>query len=312
MSDPISLGDLVAALHRLQPSPEAEATIARLLGFRTAGAKQPTTSARPQPAASEQRATAPQTTETGVETEEQFLPSADAFELTSSESGTQGSVRLLSGVQPLERPSPHLEPLFRPRWTRHLISGALSTNGNTGSIDFGRLCEAVARLQPVVRLPRRLLPTLKRGVQVLVDQGEGMQPFIQDQEQILHWIARVVGKDKATIMGFAGSPLRGAGASLRREWREYRTPPANTPVLLLSDLGIHRSSRWSEWADEAEWLEFVKILSRSGNPLAVLVPYGPDRWPTALRTAIKIIPWDERTTISRVRSAIGHTIEAEK
>jgi hypothetical protein len=314
---PISLGDLVAALRVLQPSTDGEAGIARLLGFRTAPAERPVTSAQPQSATAPPLTSARQSTETVAETQARFLPGSDKFEVLLSESEALGSARLVSGIKPLERgdpedtlPSPPVAPLFRPRWTRHLISGALSTSGDSGSIDFERLCEAMARMQPVVRLPCHPLPTLKRGVQVLVDQGEGMQPFIEDQEQMLRCIVRVVGKDKATVMGFAGSPLRGAGESSRWEWREYRPPGQGTPVLLMTDLGIRQSTRWSEWADEAEWLAFARTLNRSGNPLAALVPYGRDRWPASLRTAVKIIHWDQRTTISKVRATIGTTLGA--
>ena len=311
----IWLGDLAAALCRLRPSPEAEVAIVQILGLpRAAAETADMQGAKPTP---EKKSTPPVTRRSPqdrVIRQPTFVPAAIDLEVIAEETSEAKPTSVLIGVEALEQglpedtlPDPRLDPLFRPEWTRALLSGALSTEGGQGAIDFDRLAEMLASLNPVERLPRFPVPTLRRGVQVLVDRGECMQPFLGDQERILVALSHVIGKDRVIVMGFAGSPLRGTGAGSQWEWRSYAPPGPGTPVLLLTDLGIQSSG-----ADESEWLEFSGALKHSGNPLVALVPYPPERWPRRLAGAIDIIPWDGSTTISAVRRIIGPTLAVRR
>src|SRR6202008_4057123 len=100
------------------------------------------------------------------------------------------------------------------------------------------IIESVCRGERVRFIPRLSIPTLTRGVQLLIDRGENMQPFAADQTALLAFLVRVVGRDRTEVNYFEGSPLWGAGIGPKDEWSDYRPPASGTPVVLVTDLGI--------------------------------------------------------------------------
>lgn len=216
------------------------------------------------------------------------------------------------GASEEHAPRPPLEPLLVPEWTRAILSTALSTACGEGDVDVERVAERIARREAVTAVPRLPLTTLRRGVQVLVDQGQGMQPFMRDLTAIQGEIRRVAGEHRARVLRFAGTPLRAAGAGPRGRWGEYLPPPRGTPVLLLTDLGIGRPQLSADPATVEEWLELAAVVRRAGCPLVALVPYGAHRWPAALRDAMTLVEWDRPTSAARVRARVGraHPVDA--
>jgi hypothetical protein len=215
-------------------------------------------------------------------------------------------------VKPLAPPiaedvadAPPLEPLLVPAWVRGILSAALATPSPDGPLDLERLVDTVARRQPILRLPRQPLPTLRQGVQVLVDTSPAMVPFARDRAWLVAEIRRVVGEDLTQVLRFAACPGRDAGPGSRRTWEAYRPPARGTVVLLLTDLGIGHPPSFADWADEREWLQFVGTVRHAGCPLVALVPYAEARWPRELRDAIAILAWDRRTSVATVRHRVG-------
>jgi hypothetical protein len=86
------------------------------------------------------------------------------------------------------------EPLFQPQWTRSIISFVLATDGPDGPLDVPQMVEIIASGKPVYQIPRLARPSLFRGAQVLVDVGEGMQPFLRDAEELQRQLVRIVGR----------------------------------------------------------------------------------------------------------------------
>jgi hypothetical protein len=221
-------------------------------------------------------------------------------------------------VEPLPRgpseeklPPPPLEPLFAPQWTRGILSAALATLSSQGELDIERIVEALAQRHYLQRVPRRPLPTLRHGVQVLVDRSQAMIPFHRDQDWLVKEIQKVVGEGKTQALRFAGCPLSKAGAGPRKDWEDYRPPLPATPVLLLTDLGIGRPPLSSDWASVEDWLLFARILRTAGCPIVALVPYAstlPDgraRWPAELVGVMTILLWDRGTSATTVRNRLG-------
>jgi hypothetical protein len=204
-----------------------------------------------------------------------------------------------------------LQSLFRPIWTRAILSDALSTAGVGGEIDIDRIIQQISAAQPLTELPRRQVPTLIRGVQLLVDCSEAMEPFAGDQILLKSAVYRVVGRNKTQTMSFHGNPLWGAGSGLRDEWPAYDPAPSGTPVLALTDLGIGNPGYFAERADDRDWLEFTEMLREHGCPLIAFVPYPENRWPEALRTAMTILQWDRPTNSSAVRRIIGQALRIQ-
>lgn len=196
------------------------------------------------------------------------------------------------------------EPLLVPNWTRAMMSAALSTSGGEGIPDIERIVESLARKEHLKRLPMRPFPTLSQGVQVLIDMGQSMIPYARDQAWLQTEVQKVVGYEKAQVLRFMGTPLRGSGVGERSSWTAYQPPAAGTPVLLLSDLGICQFTPSEDWTSASEWQSFAEVVNRAGCPLVAFVPYAPPRWPRNLARSMVLIQWDRPTTIATVRSLL--------
>ena len=205
---------------------------------------------------------------------------------------------------------PPLLPLFVPLWTRGILSAALTTDSEDGPLDLESIAESLAHGECIWQLPRLPWPTLRRGVQVLVDKSDALVPFTRDQTWLQEEIRRVVGVDRVQILRFVGCPSRAVGTGPRKFWDKYRPPPSGTVVLLLTDLGIGMPMFATEVADVSEWLEFAKVIHRAGCPLVAFVPYTPSRWPRHLIGAMTIIQWDRGTSAATVRRLVrrGHEV----
>ncbi len=205
---------------------------------------------------------------------------------------------------------PVLDPLFNPKTSRALISTAFATQRNEGAIDFATLFDQICALRPVTRLPRLPVSTLRFGIQLLLDRGQGTWPYYGDQELIRHEILGIVGRDRVETLYFSDSPLRGFGPGSRSRWqRPYQPPAAGTPVVVVTDLGIGRRRNPRMGAREEEWLRFAEAVSDAECPLLALVPYAEPRWPIALRKAMYILSWDRGTHVSLVRRTVGHGLQ---
>lgn len=200
------------------------------------------------------------------------------------------------------------EPLLVPTWTRALLSAVLARRVNDGPIDVKRVVELVARGEVTVNLPRYPRPTLARGVQVLVDRGETMLPFLEDQTWLEEQVQNVVGPGYLKTLYFEGCPTRRAGPGGKSGWKKYptaRQPKSGTVLLLLTDLGIGRPLWPGASAGEGEWLDFAAAVRKRGCPVVALVPYGPARWPASLQKFMTIIQWDRPTSASLVHARVG-------
>jgi hypothetical protein len=223
-----------------------------------------------------------------------------------------GGLAWLDAVQALRRDPPPrattvLEarqyPLLQPHWLRGIAIAALATRSLAGEIDLDALVEEFSAARPVDRLPLLALRTLSRGVQVLVDQGDGMLPFREDQHWLLHQLRSIIGPSRLEVLKFEACPSRGAGPGMIDEWAEYAPPQSSRAVLALTDLGIARPSFAIDPATEFEWLDFACKVRAASCPLVAFVPYPASRWPRRLARAMAIIEWDRATTAGRAARA---------
>jgi hypothetical protein len=198
---------------------------------------------------------------------------------------------------------PAIEPLLLPRWVRGIVSAALSVPFPDGPPHVERIVDAVARGVAIEEVPRRSVPTLRLGVELLVDRGARMVPFWQDQTWLERALRRVVGEGGVRTRAFTGSPLSalppdGAGD-------QARPPSPGTPVLALTDVGIARPMFDPDESDHDDWLVLAQQLRRASCPLILFVPYPPSRWPRSLARELTIIQWDRVTTAATVRGSLG-------
>ncbi|WP_224363658.1 hypothetical protein [Hyalangium versicolor] len=307
----IGLGDLVTATRRLATAdPEVLRQVASLLGFEWPLAPEPPAALEPPPTeplplgAEPTQKPVPPVEAAPVVPMPQMGPLFDSF--TTIEPLEDAPLRTpvwLKGVAPMAPPSAApgslpLEPLFASATSRHLLTTALRTPSGEGPPDVEVLIQVLSRGEPVRTFPSQELPTLSRGVHVLVDKGEGMQPFTRDQRELLAQLRRVVGSERVSSTSFIGLPGRRTPRG-----RALVLPPRGTPLLLLTDLGLGGPAYSSSRASLDEWMALARKWGATGHPLVAFVPYPPSRWPRELTKLIRIVQWDRHTTVGRVLSA---------
>lgn len=159
---------------------------------------------------------------------------------------------------------PAHQTLLPPRTAAAILTAAAAKQVPEGPFDLPAVVDALARCHPIEQLPREHVATLRFGVQVLVDIGESMQLFKQDQQKVLAQIRTIVGAERTDVMHFADSPLRGTGPGAGPTWRPYQPPPLGTRILVLSHLGMVGPPLNPRRSRPAEWRVLIRLVQRSG------------------------------------------------
>ena len=314
MRPELSVGDLTRALAALGPMDDETLKIAReMLGIDV----QTTTPHHPRRAAERSVAPAlpPRESRGGsrAAAEDSSAPPASPSEaagdvqpgslreLTPShvvEPAWRGQIRPMQPPARRSRQAP--EPLIAPPRRRAAIGALLARWTADGPPDLERILDRLLRLRPLLNLPRLRIPTLRGGVQVLIDVSPAMAPYHDDCEELVSSIQELVSPDRIELVRFSRSPLRGADDGDEPPWRP---PTAGTPVVVLTDLGIGGPLFDPDRATLAEWLDFADATLRADVAVLALVPFGPARWPREIRRVLRIMHWDPRTTVSTIRRA---------
>jgi hypothetical protein len=209
-------------------------------------------------------------------------------------------------IEALDEPgvNPPTQPLFDRVRRRGLLSSALATHVEEGDLDMQRIVATVSAGQPLQYLPRLRVPTLRRGVQVLLDVGQGMDPFAEDQRGLVRALDDVLADDRLEVLRFAGCPTRGVRGESESSYRAWHPPPHGVPLLAVTDLGIGGPMLDRERPTTGEWLAFTHRVREAGYDIVVFVPYEATRWPRRLQSTMNLIHWSERTTVGAVRRAL--------
>jgi hypothetical protein len=187
-------------------------------------------------------------------------------------------------------------PLLPPRTAAGVAAALVRTWGPGSRIDEHRTVAELARGRPVRVLPRRPRPSLYRGAQVLVDQGEALDPYGRDQQAVVKLVQRVVGPRMTPVGTFENCPSRGI-------WLLPRSAAVRgRPVLVLTDLGLGGPQAQPDRASAAEWIRYARGAARAGSPVIALIPYPPGQARQAIRRRIAVAPWD-RASVSAVQRA---------
>lgn len=200
--------------------------------------------------------------------------------------------------------TPDMQPLFDRVRRRGILSSTLATQVPEGDLDVARIVDTVSSGQPLANLPRLPVPTLRQGVQVLLDIGQGMDPFADDQRSLVKDLDNMLADVRLEVLRFTGCPSRGVLGPAATRTRAWRLPPPGVPLLVVTDLGIGGPLLDHDRPTNAEWLDFAQGVRSAGHTLVGLVPYEASRWPTRLARAMALLHWSERTTVGAVRRAL--------
>ncbi|MFY9941723.1 MAG: type VI secretion system contractile sheath large subunit, partial [Desulfobacterales bacterium] len=191
-----------------------------------------------------------------------------------------------------------LDPLLAPNYSRAIISRMAAQQLPIGEIDLEAIIRRTERSLPFQNVPRCLLPSLARGVQLLIDTHAAMQPFGLDVRHLIGGILRTVGWDRVEVLRFKGCPAWGVQRRPIQVDDRYLPPAAGRPVLIISDLGIGAGETTGAVPGMAVWNDFIGRLKRTGTPATLLIPYGPNHWPEKMPDDATIVVWDRTTTAS--------------
>ena len=199
------------------------------------------------------------------------------------------------------RPEPQpYHTLFKPPWQNGLIVETLSEYLPIGEIDLDRLIDDAASMRPIENIPRLPMRVLWGRLEVLVDIGKGMEPFVEDRGLLVRRIGDIVGEHSLTVRKFRGCPLHGAGTGPVSRWKKPFKPSDEVAVLLVvSDFAVSDSGMPSSSVDD--WRQFVELVLASDCRLIGLSPYSNDRIAPALTRVFPIVQWDRSTTVGEVR-----------
>jgi len=200
--------------------------------------------------------------------------------------------------------TPAVKPLFAPLRRRGILFAIVSTLVEEGEVDLERAVDQLSTGAGLRKLPRSPIATTRRGVQVLVDQGSGLDPFRDDQRQVVLALDDLLSDDRFEVRYFRGCPSRGVYAVGDESARAWRAPSPKTPILMLTDLGLGGPLFEDDVASTGEWLAFAARASEGGRAILALVPYEARRWPRALSRAMRLVHWSERTSVGEVRRAL--------
>jgi hypothetical protein len=191
--------------------------------------------------------------------------------------------------------SPRL-PLIEPKEAATILRLAVRTNARHSGLDVPAVVARIAAAKPLEPLPSRPRPTVRFGVEVLVDIGTAMQPFARDHLDVVQVLNQIIGTSGVRVLYFDTCPDRGAGPGAAQTWQQYVPPPRGTPVLVLSDLGIGGFPFDHMRADSKEWRTFFVNARRAGARCVALVPYPPARWPHWVAGLAQLVQWDRGVT----------------
>jgi hypothetical protein len=191
--------------------------------------------------------------------------------------------------------------LFVSRWQRGILSALAGTKRPTGAVDVERVVREIASGRGLTRLPRVGVHTLRAGLQVLVDIGEGMRPFTEDVAELERALRQTVGADGLEILRFERAIANGVGPGTRRTWGPYRPPGPAAPVLVVSDFDLAGAA--DEIHGALTWKGLAETARTGAHPLIALTPFPPARWPDWLRRIFTVVPWDRATNAATARRA---------
>jgi hypothetical protein len=310
----VSLGDLIRAAGELRADPAAVAAIAALLGL--GGAPAASTAAPPAPPSPPPAPPPPAAVPAGAPAGEggrvrpagadprpprQPLVVRTAAPRTGPPQPLHGTVEQLLPAPPPPGRRP-AEPLLPPAHQRAVLSALVAVARPGREVDVATLVDRVASRQPVRSVPRLPASTTRLGVQLLLDQGPSMGPWLRDLRLLAGALRQVAGADAVQVLATDGDLTAVQPLSEDAGPRAYTPPGGGRPVLVASDLGIGGAGG----VPPGRWLELARLTREAGCPLAVLVPYPPARWPAWARRRLTLVQWDRPTDAGQARRAARH------
>ncbi|WP_299066775.1 hypothetical protein, partial [Accumulibacter sp.] len=215
---------------------------------------------------------------------------ADAQVLGEDSRPPPGSVRL---------PAP--QPLTR--WARlwPFLRRALGQNIDARQPDLPRLIDRLTRGEVLRTIPMHRRHGWSPRIAILADYNRQTQPFHGDFNSLCRALEKrhgELGLDRRVLASEPGrQPL--VRRPLQSATQRWQVPPAATPLLILSDLGLLDGTPETLLG----WQKFGARLRSAACPALVLCPVPADLHPGSLQRCFEVVEWDRHSLLRR--SAAG-------
>jgi hypothetical protein len=197
---------------------------------------------------------------------------------------------------------PYLEPLFDGKYSRSLIFAVGSIVKSGKKIDIRKISDQIASGRIAARIPFLPARQVCREINLLIDIGEGMEPFSRDAEEIAKEMEKLMGKETMKILFFRNCPLDEAGSDTIDTWKTYNFPEAGKPIVILTDLGCAPTSASHCLFSIEQWNRYLQKANMRGCQVTALIPYNANRWPRQLINKMRIVRWDRNTKVRDIFS----------
>ena len=299
MTSSIGVGDLLRAWCAVGGTPETVPTLLRVLGIELVLAE-PGEKSTLQPGPAERRPGA------AVSAASHSI-STPPEEVAGEPAGpTQGQAVTLRRLPPralttptwardavLPRPKAHVLPspasLFEPLRERAILAASARSHRAEGPIDIAAVVEAMTRCRPLAVLPRLRIPSLRGGVQLVIDRSPWMAPFAADVDALRRRLIGVIG---AAVEEIRVRAADGAGFELRPAW----TPRRGVPVVIVGDLG-RAALRSGREAPGVFWADLAHRASAADAEVVAVVPGRRASYDSVIPPGINVVSWDRSTRV---------------
>ena len=191
----------------------------------------------------------------------------------------------------------NFRPLFREQWFLGIISTVLAIQEESREIDHHQLRRIISKAHVFERLPLLTRSTVSRGVHVLLDHSESMQPFWRDQDELVNRLQRILGKIKVKIDWFEYNVFRPIESRLFWHTRMPNRFTDKTPILVVSDFGIGDNPSLARYMEWDPWFPVLQRARSSHCRTFALIPAPSTYWPEDINRFFNgFLIWDRKTS----------------
>jgi hypothetical protein len=189
---------------------------------------------------------------------------------------------------------PPFQPLFRDQWFQAIFTAVLGVRMPSQEIDFRKLENAVVQGEFFAQLPFKTRTKLVKGVHVLIDRSESMQPFWRDQTELIARLRRMLGAALVQDSWFEYDPNAPGVIWHTAMPKQFRL---ETPVLIVTDFGSGLDPVSARTIDWQPWLPILELAHSSRSRIFALIASSQNYWPAAVSSfADCSLLWDRDTS----------------
>lgn len=191
------------------------------------------------------------------------------------------------------------EPLFRARHSRSIITALVRRSVRSHVLDIVTLIRIVTKGQVVTRIPFAPRFSTERGVQVLLDSGPSMRPFLLDARTLIDQVERAIGRSRIETYYFQEEPGKAARGRLSRRVA-HSWSKRGRGVLVVTDFGLGLNGFLDPLRIEPVWRRFLGEARSNGSQVIALAPRKAAEYPDWLRRMLSVVTWDRSTSAASI------------